>query len=261
MIADPIRIAEEDLQKHFQSQYGDVRNYGWRVRMRYRFGYFDPDAWYEALVDRLVTAECSWIDVGGGSSIFPYNAPLAARLARRGAFLVGVDPSNNIEKNPWVHEKAQCGIEEYRSDRRFDLATLRMVAEHITEPERAVKSLARLVKPGGRVVIYTPNRWAPVSLAASIIPFRWHHHITGVLWQTQEADVFPTVYQMNTRRRLRHLFEQAGFREAGFLYLDNCSTFQRFRFSCFLELSLWWILRRVGIGYPENNLLGVYERV
>ncbi len=260
MNSTDILPTKKNLLDDFHACYGDVRNHGWRVRMRHWFGYFDPENWYEALVDRLVIPQCSWIDVGGGKSIFPNNRGLAEKLARRCAFVVGVDPSDNINENKLVHERARCRIEEYRSDRFFDLATFRMVAEHIQEPESAVAALARLIKPGGKVVIYTPNRWSPVSIAAAVIPFRLHHSITNLLWQTKEEDVFPTVYKMNTRKRLRSLFENGDFRETGFAYLDNCSTFQRFRLSCFLELSLWRIFRTVGLTYPENNLLGVYEK-
>jgi 2-polyprenyl-3-methyl-5-hydroxy-6-metoxy-1,4-benzoquinol methylase len=200
----------EDLQKHFETLYGDVRNHGWRVRMTHRFGYFSGTAWYEATVDGLVTEATHWLDVGGGKSIFPNNRRLSTSLSQRCALLVGVDPSDNIAGNPYVHERANCTIEDYTTDREFDLATLRMVAEHIRDPRVAIESLARLVKHGGKVVIYTPNRWSPVSVAASIIPFWLHQPITHFLWGTKEEDVFPTVYRMNTRSRLRRLFQEGG---------------------------------------------------
>jgi SAM-dependent methyltransferase len=228
--------------------------------MRHAFRYFDSDAWYDALVDRLVTPDCCWIDVGGGTSVFPGNMRLAERLSRRCALLVGVDPSDNIDQNQIVHERVKSTIEAYRSELRFDLATLRMVAEHVQDPHSLVTSLGRLVKRGGKVVIYTPNRWSPVSIAAALLPFCLHHRITNFLWQTKEEDVFPTVYRMNGRIRLRTLFQSGGFSEVAFAYLDNCTTFQRFRMSCFLELSFWRVLRVFGVLYPENNLLGVYEK-
>lgn len=250
-----------DLQNRFDIVYGDARKHGWRVRMRHRFGYFESEAWYEATVERLVTQGCSWLDVGGGKGIFPHNSRLSTTLSQRCGVLVGVDPSDNLAGNPYVHERANCTIEKYTSERKFDLGTLRMVAEHIQDPKAAIESLGRLIKQGGRVVVFTPNRWSPVSVAASIIPFRVHQCITRFLWGTKEEDVFPTVYRMNTRSRLRQLFQDAGFAEVGFTYLDNCSTFQRFRITCFLELSLWWVLRKLRLRYPENNLLGVYEKV
>lgn len=249
-----------ELAAHQRARYGDLRQQGWRVRLRQRFGYFDAEAWYEFVVERLVTDGCAWIDVGGGKSILPRNRSLAERLARRCGHLVGVDPSETLQENVLVHERAQCFVEDYRSERKFDLATLRMVAEHITDPDRAIASLAALLKPGGKAVIYTPNRWSPLSLLAGVVPFRWHHRLTHVLWQTKEEDVFPTVYRMNSRRRLRTLFERGGFRQIDFGRLDSCCIFQRFPALYFLELSLWRGCSALGVPYPENNLLGVYER-
>jgi hypothetical protein len=65
--------SEQELRKRFRSQYGDLSKHGWRVNEKWRFGYFSPEAWYEAVVDRLVTGETTWIDVGGGKAVFPDN--------------------------------------------------------------------------------------------------------------------------------------------------------------------------------------------
>jgi 2-polyprenyl-3-methyl-5-hydroxy-6-metoxy-1,4-benzoquinol methylase len=249
-----------DVQGHFDRLHADLRDQAWHVRMMRRFGYLRGDAWYEATVDSLVDDDTSWLDVGGGKTVFPYNERLSAALSRRCALLVGVDPSLNINGNPHVHQRANCTVEEFQSERKFHLATLRMVAEHVPEPRIVVESLARLIEPGGRVVIFTPSRWSPVCVAASMIPFWLHKPLTYVVWGLKGEDTFPTFYRMNTRGRLRTLFEEGGFKEIAFKRLDNCATFQRFRVACFLELCLWWVLQRLRLSYPITELLGVYER-
>jgi 2-polyprenyl-3-methyl-5-hydroxy-6-metoxy-1,4-benzoquinol methylase len=249
-----------DLDNLFRKHHGDPRNHGWRVRMRYWFGYFPSEQWYEGVVERLVIAGCRWIDVGGGKCVFPHNAKLARELADRCGALVGVDPSDNLDQNELVHERVKSTIEDFRSGQTYDLATLRMVAEHVQNPQRTVLSLARLLRPGGRVVIYTPNRWSPGSIVAAVIPNKLHHYFTRLMWNTHEDDVFPTFYRMNTRRTLRTLFEAGGFVEVDFMYLAACAVLARFRATCFLELCLWRFLHMLGIKYPENNLLGVYEK-
>lgn len=253
--------SEQELEALFRRHHGDPLSQGWRVRMHHRFGYYAAGKWYEAVVDQLVHAGCTWIDVGGGRSIFPHNPELSKELASRCELLVGVDPSDNIHENTLVHQRVQSSIEDFRSESLFDLATLRMVAEHIPSPKLVAESLARLIKPGGHVVIYTPNRWSPLPMAATLIPNRWHNFFTHLLWDTEETDVFPTCYAMNTRSRLRAVFHEHGFAEAAFRHLSNCATFQRFRLTCFGELCLWRVLRCCHITYPENSLLGVYERL
>ena len=209
----------------------------------------------------MVDVQTDWLDVGCGRSIFPANAKLARILADRCRLLVGVDPDDTLDENPYVHERVKQTIGQYRSDRRFQLVTLRMVAEHITDPVRVVSNLARLTESGGRVVVYTIFRWSPVPVVTHIVPFRFHHWIKKTLWGTEERDTFPTVYRMNTRGALARYFGAAGFEESTFSYLDDCRTFGGFRILNFIELCTQKALRSIGLHYPEMCILGVYRRV
>ncbi len=252
---------EQDVRAHFDRLHSDLREQGWRLRMMRWFGYFSGEAWYEATVDSLVKEDTTWLDVGGGKTVFPSNACLSRNLSERCTLLVGVDPSPNINGNPYLHERANCAVEEYNTERKFDLATLQMVAEHIREPMPVIKALARLVKTGGRVVVYTPSRWSPACIAASLIPFWLHKPITCIVWGLEAEDTFPTFYRMNSRNCLRKLFAEGGFDEIAFARLEHCTTIRRFRVPCCLELCLWRILRKLRLRYPVAELLGVYERV
>jgi 2-polyprenyl-3-methyl-5-hydroxy-6-metoxy-1,4-benzoquinol methylase len=260
MSQNPVEPSREELERIFRQKYGDTSKTGWSPRTRISFGYYTPDEYYEAMVSKLVCTGCTWIDVGGGRDLFPDNRALATELAVRCRCVVAVDPSDTVDENQFVNQRVKKKIEEFTSRETFDLATLRMVAEHIEAPESCLASLAKLVKPKGRVVVYTINKWSPVSLVSWLTPFRVHHPIKHLLWKTEEKDTFPVAYKMNTRRRLRLLFHQAGFHEQHFAYLDDCRTFHRFWTLNCLELSLWQLLRMIGSHYPENCLLGVYQR-
>jgi SAM-dependent methyltransferase len=251
----------DNLEWIFRRKHGPLRLTGWGPRTRSHFGYFTPDEHYEAVVARHVKDGCAWLDVGGGRDLFPDNAAFAHELAQRCRLLVAVDPSDTLDENRLAHQRVKAKIEDFASDERFDLATLRMVAEHIEDPEASVAALASVVKPGGKVVIYTINRWSPVPLVSWLTPFWVHHPVKQLLWDTEEKDTFPVVYRMNTRRRLASLFRHYHFREEYFAYLDDCRTFHRFRLLHAAELLLWRVLRMTGITYPENCLLGVYEKV
>ena len=251
---------QADLIANFRIKHGDPEKTGWSPRRRFRFGYHRPEDVYESLVSRLVRENIAWIDVGGGGSLFPHNPSLARDLADRCRLLVGVDPSDNVRDNPFLHERAQCFIEDYETEHRFDLATLRMVAEHVTEPDRVVGKLAELLAPGGRALIFTVNLWAPLTVMSRVTPFWLHYPLKKIFWGGEEKDTFPTVYRMNTRRRLREQFEAGGFREVLFGHADDCSTFGSINALNLLELSVWRCFRALGLRYPENCLIGVYER-
>ena len=104
-----------DLERIFLTKYGDVETCGWSPRMRHRFGYLIPDDEYEALVDQLVRDRTVWLGAGCGRFLFPGNARLAQQLSKRAAHLVGVDPDETLDENPFVHEKARVLIDDYRT--------------------------------------------------------------------------------------------------------------------------------------------------
>jgi len=249
-----------ELEQFFLQKYGKPEEVGWAPRRRFRFGYYLPADIYEVVVGKLIGAGCAWIDVGGGRHVFPENPTLARLLVSRCSTMVAVDPSENVRENEFVHRREQCLIEDYHPDGQFDLASLRMVVEHVEQPEKVVQALARLLRPGGVAIVLTVNRWSPITMLSRFTPFGLHHPIKKLIWGGEEHDTFPVRYLMNTRHRLRHLFEAQGFQEVEFAFLDDLSAFGLFRGLNLAELAVWRLLKRFGLRYPENCLLGIYQR-
>lgn len=250
----------DTLDKVFRQKYGEPGQLGWGPAMRRRFGYYNPDEHYEALVCDLVTSDTRWLDVGCGRHLFPSNVTLARELARRAKRLVGVDPDATLDENPYVHERVRTTFEAFDGKGAFDLVTLRMVAEHVAQPESVVAAVARALAPGGLCVIYTVDGWSPMPLLTRLAPMALRHVVKRFLWRTQAKDTFPTAFKMNSRRRLATLMQAVGLREVAFAWPDDCRTFGRFRAGQWCELSLRRSLRVVGLRYPERCLLGVYCR-
>ena len=238
---------------------GDWSQAGWAPKQRLRFGHLTPADWYESLLDAIVTPQTVWLDVGCGRDLSPGNAATARRLAGRCRKLVGIDPSDNIDDNPFVHERLKLPIEAHPPGPAYDLITLRMVAEHVEAPEQVAKQLASLLRPNGRIVIYTVGRYAPSVIVAAGTPLWVHHAVKRVLWRTEERDTFPTVYRMNTRAALRRLFCREGLSEVMFEHLADCRITARFKSLQYLELSMWKILSRFRLRYPEACILAVYQ--
>ena len=55
---------------------------------------------------------------------------------------------------------AMCEALPY-ADGAFDLILSHEVIEHVSDDRRTVAEMARVLKPGGRAVIFAPNRWHP----------------------------------------------------------------------------------------------------
>lgn len=253
-----MRASPATLDELLRMKYGPRERRGWGPRLRARYDYVTPDDEYEALLLDLVDCDTEWLDVGCGRQILHCRAA-AELLSRRARRLVGIDPSENVLENTLVHERAQCHLEHYRGEMPFDLITLKMVAEHVTDPAGAVAAFRRLLKPGGRVVVYTVFKYAPVSMVAAATPMRVHHAIKSVLFDTEERDTFPVAYKMNTRGALRRHFAAAGFAEESFRFLDDCRSFQRWKLTNTAELQLRRALRAVGLRYPETCILATYR--
>lgn len=248
------------LRQMFHHRYGPEAQLGWGPRLRRDFRYDTPDDVYEALVAGLVAPGCHWLDVGCGRELFPNNRGLAQVLSQRCARLAGVDPDPTLQENPWLHEKVAAGIDDYDGGAAFDLVTMRMVAEHVDDPEACVRSLHRALRPGGVAVVYTVFAGSPMPVLTRLAPMGLRHLVKSWLWGTQPKDTFPTRFRMNTRGALQRLFAGVGMREEAFLRLDDCRTFARFRSLCELELRLRTGCRAVRLPYPEHCLLGVYRR-
>jgi SAM-dependent methyltransferase len=253
-------ITKDRLLDVFFLKHGPLHRTGWGPRQRFKFGYFTPDDIYECLISSLVTRETTWLDVGGGRELFPGNANLSGLLSNRCRRLVGVDPSDNIHENPYLHARAQCLIEDYAGDSRFSLITLRMVAEHIQNPESAMRAMRNLLEPGGKLIIYTVDCWAPVSVLSAIVPFWLHHRIKKLFWGSQQRDTFPVAYKMNRPGALKRLATAFNLEPVSVSVIPDCRIFAAFRVLNWLELCFWRACRAFQLPYPESCILAVFER-
>ena len=135
-LPDPVLPTRERLERVFRLKYGEPDELNWGPRMRLQRGHFTPDDVYEALVDSLVGDDTVWLDVGCGRDLFPSNRRLAQALADRCRRLIGVDPDETLDDNPFVHEAVRGFLGDYGGP-PVDLITLRMVAETRRRPGRA----------------------------------------------------------------------------------------------------------------------------
>jgi 2-polyprenyl-3-methyl-5-hydroxy-6-metoxy-1,4-benzoquinol methylase len=192
--------------------------------------------------------------------VFPTFPELADMLAKRAGYLYGIDPDDNIAENPFLSEAFQGIVEDCPTTRTFDLVTMRMVAEHVVDPPRCLARIARMLKPSGRLVIYTPHKWAPMSVVASVMPFALHNPFKRILWNTESRDTFPTQYKMNTRKELLTHCSAVGLIEAHYQRLDDLRITNAYRWLNGMELSLRRLTRAMGVGYPEACILAVYQK-
>jgi SAM-dependent methyltransferase len=96
----------------------------------------------------------------------------------------------------------------YRSN-RFDTVLSNEVIEHVADDRFAAAEMVRVLKPGGRIVLFCPNRWYPVEQHGHYWKGEYHFGNTPLInylpdrWRNQLAPHVRTY----TARGVRHLFD------------------------------------------------------
>jgi SAM-dependent methyltransferase len=129
------------------------------------------------------------------------------------ASVVGIDLESVLDTNNRI---APFGVRGDLSrlpfpSAHFDMIISRSVVEHLEHPCQVFREFWRVLRPGGKVVIITPNKYDYVSVIAALTPYRMHRSLVSKIFRVPEDDVFPTFYRANTRSAIRRSFTSAGF--------------------------------------------------
>lgn len=107
----------------------------------------------------------------------------------------------------------------------IDLAYSRAVMEHLERPEDAFREIARVLKPGGLYVFTTPSIYDYGSIAALLIPNRFHAAIVTATEGRAGEDVFPTVFGANSLRAIRKHAATTGLKVRDFEYIGQYPSY------------------------------------
>src|SRR4051794_9355367 len=110
----------------------------------------------------------------------------------------------------------------------FDVIISRSVVEHLEDPLEAFREFSRVLRPGGKVIIVTPNKYDYVSLIAAVTPYRAHRRMAREVFQISEDDVFPTLYRANTMSSIRRTFKRAGLKEHSLEMINHYPAYLMF---------------------------------
>ena len=188
------------------------RIYWWiekRIAPEIRYAQYD----YEEVLFRLVPDGAVWLDVGCGHQLLPeWRQMQEKELVSRAHLLVGLDYDHaSLMKHKTIAFRIRGDIGQlpFRND-SFDIVTANMVVEHLQEPLKQFREIARVLKPGGLFIFHTPNYYSPLVLIASFTPDSLKRKIIWLLERRTEEDVFRTYYRANTEKDIRQIAQAAG---------------------------------------------------
>lgn len=208
---------------------------GWLDRRLYP-GY--EGDWDHALfrdeVRQAIRPDHDVLDLGAGAGIVSH---LRFRgLARR---VCGIDPDPRVASNPNLDDGVVgCGEAILFPDGCFDLVLACNVLEHLADPVQVFREVARVLRPGGRFLVKTPNRRHYVPLIARMTP-TWVHKKVNALRGREEEDTFPTVYRVNTPAQLERVAATAGLEVEWVRLVEGRPEYLRLTAPTYLAGWLW----------------------
>jgi ubiquinone/menaquinone biosynthesis C-methylase UbiE len=103
-----------------------------------------------------------FLDCGCGAGDY-----VLALASRYGVDAFGVEYSADKVRQAHGHDTLKERVQEGNleaipfPDDTFDLALLNEVLEHVPDETKALVEIRRVLRPGGRLVVFAPNRWFP----------------------------------------------------------------------------------------------------
>lgn len=180
---------------------------------------------YLVRVNALLRPDMTVLDFGAGRGKWQYD-PVPFRrwlgdFRGRCARVIGADVDPAIAENPQVEERIL--IEPDRplplADASVDLISAFSVLEHIEDAGFWAREFDRVLRPGGWICGWTPNRDGVIGIGARLLPDALHRFALRLLEpRREEQDSFPPVYRMNAPGTLQGLFPQERWRHCSYRY-------------------------------------------
>jgi SAM-dependent methyltransferase len=182
---------------------------------------------YKGAIQELTGPDALILDAGSGKRCF---------YKREGMRIVGADVlSADLAKNPDVRFAVATDLSAGFPFQpgSFDAITASYFMEHLPDSERFLREAATTLKPGGKLFLLFPCRYAPFAIINRMIPNRW---TVGLLrrFLKESQGGFPATYSNCWPNGMRRVLERNGFR----IVLQTACHYQSFYYSAFLPLYL-----------------------
>ena len=180
------------FSRNFHSNLEWARRFLSRHAPDYRFRW---DIYFSLLKEKLTSAH-RWLDAGAGENkiVGQYQAL---------GFKVGLDCRSPLA-NPKNFVRARLETLPFKNG-SVDFVSARYVLEHLEKPELVWSEWRRVLKPGGRVLVQTPNLLSYLSFLPHLLPYRLKRFLIFRFFHLSPRDIFKTYHRFNRPGKFRKI--------------------------------------------------------
>jgi 2-polyprenyl-3-methyl-5-hydroxy-6-metoxy-1,4-benzoquinol methylase len=196
-------VSQKTLNQLYGKTYIGFQNESWRGTLRKIFGYLRAWKYRKYIYNKSI------LEVGTGTGQFLESASYF-----QPKYIEGTEISKSAVTASRLRDNITCTpFELFKTKKKFDTIFLFHVIEHFNDPLMVVKKCKALLKPGGNLIMETPNY---VS---------WDRLIFGDHWFNWSV---PYHLWLFSPRSLERLIKKYGIKQASIFYsrLPNTLTFQ-----------------------------------
>lgn len=169
----------------------------------------ETEKFYDGCLERLSrlfspATERSLLDVGCG------NGHFLSRAKQKGWIVTGIEPSlssSRLARENYEINVVTTDFESYHGSESFDCVSLWDFIEHVSNPAEVLVKVRSLLKPGGIVLIATPDNYSLINFLADVIYQTSLHAIERPL----QILFVPEHILYFTDATLKELVERSGF--------------------------------------------------
>ncbi|MEK6299769.1 MAG: class I SAM-dependent methyltransferase [Acidobacteriota bacterium] len=186
-----------------------------RAIARFYPNYISETAVFADCVSRCLNEDSVVLDAGCGSgAFFTYSWKDRVR------FLAGCDASSGVSRNVSLGAGAVANLTNLPfAGSSFDVIFSRYVLEHLDAPTIVFAEFARVLKPGGKLIVLTPSKYHYVSMLGRLSP-HWIHELVGKVRGNRAHDIFPTRFRANSKADIASLAKRAGLVVSDYITME-----------------------------------------
>lgn len=160
---------------------------------------------YKAEVAKHVFPQTTILDIGCGRTDYMCDLYEKANLA------IGLDPDvDALNENPSIHMKIAGDFDALNTldDCSVDLIVSSWTLEHLQNPDELFYQVQRLLKPGGRFISLTPNKYSLITTVSRLIPNKYHPGLVRKFWGRGENNTYPAFYKINCVKDIQRFADE-----------------------------------------------------